>query len=53
MTSQENYQQELEKKFNQWENVFKAELEKHKEKAEFYKQQMEGDQQALSDKIEA
>ncbi len=32
--------------------MFKAELEKHKEKAEFYKQQMEGDQWALSERIE-
>ena len=32
--------------------MFKAELEKHKEKAEFYKQQMEGDQQSLNERIE-
>lgn len=43
----------MERKFEQWEKVFKTELDKHKEKSEFYKNQMEGDQQALNDKIES
>lgn len=51
--AQDRHQENLEKKFEQWEKAFKAELEKSKEKADFYRQQMEGDQKVLTDKIEA
>ena len=50
---QDRHQENLEKKFEQWEKAFKAELEKSKDKADFYRQQMEGDQKVLTDKIEA
>ena len=42
----------LSKKFEEWEKVFKAELEKAREKAEFYRRSMDEDQQQMNDTIE-
>lgn len=41
----------LTKKFEEWETVFKQELEKAREKTEFYRKQMDEDQQQMNDKI--
>ena len=49
----EMHQLELGKKFEEWEKVFKTELEKARDKAEFYRLQMDTDKQKLHEQIES
>ena len=51
IAEQDHLQNMLTKKFEEWEKVFKQELEKAREKTEFYRQQMDEDQQTMNDKI--
>lgn len=51
IAEQDHLQNMLTKKFEEWEKVFKQELEKAREKTEFYRKQMDEDQQQMNDKI--
>ena len=52
ITAQDKHQAQLEKKFVEWETAFQKELKQHKDKIAMYRSQVEGDQKALTDKIE-
>ena len=52
ITNQEQLHTDLQKKFEEWEKVFNAELSKAREKANTYKVQMDGDKQGLLNTIE-